>query len=104
MTSHDASAIFYFVNARLVPTVPTQVLPPPVTPDDRVSVGLTFQERDVLAISATGRAVQEVAEVLGLSPEIVRQHIVSAISKLGTRSKLEAVVLALRHGLIEPPA
>ena len=104
MTHYNDRAIFYFVNVRLDPTTPTQALSSPVTPDNQVGVRLTLQARDVLATSATGCSVHEVAEVLGLSPEMVRQHIVSAISKLGARSKLEAVVLALRNGLIEPPA
>jgi LuxR family transcriptional regulator, regulator of acetate metabolism len=62
--------------------------------------GLTAHERDVLAASATGLGVAEVAERLGLSVEAVRRSITSAIRKLDARSKLEAVVVALRRGLI----
>jgi DNA-binding CsgD family transcriptional regulator len=70
---------------------------------DRRTARLTARERDVLAVSATGRTSAEVAEVLGLSPDAVRASIASAITKLGARSKLEAVVVALRDGLIELP-
>jgi DNA-binding CsgD family transcriptional regulator len=61
---------------------------------------ISAEERTVLAASATGRSVAEVAELLGQPPEVVRRQLASAITKLGARSKLEAVVLALRRGLI----
>ena len=64
---------------------------------------LTPAECDVLAVSATGRVVSEVAEVLGHPPETVRRALDSAVNKLGARSKLEAVLLALRAGVIREP-
>lgn len=60
-------------------------------------------ERDVLAISATGRGVAEVAAFLGQPPEKVREALGHAITKLGARSKLEAVLIAMRASLIELP-
>ena len=66
-------------------------------------IELTALERDVLAASATGLSVREVAAELGDGPEAVRRVLASAIAKLGARSKLEAVILALRSGLIDPP-
>jgi DNA-binding NarL/FixJ family response regulator len=65
---------------------------------------VTQLERAVLAASATGLCVAEVAEHLGESPETVRHALASVIAHLGARSKLEAVMIALRHGLIELPA
>ena len=65
---------------------------------------LTTQERDVLAISATGRVTNEVAETLGLRRERVQELVRSAMKKLGARSKLEAVVIAFRRGEIAFPA
>jgi len=65
---------------------------------------LTLEERCVLAVSATGKSAAEVANYLAHSPQAVRQSFVSAITKLGARSKLEAVVIAYRHGLIELPS
>jgi DNA-binding CsgD family transcriptional regulator len=71
-----------------------------VSSPDGQSAGLTPRECAVLAASATGRTVAEVAELLGQSPEEVRRHLGSAIARLGARSKLEAVLVALRRGLI----
>ena len=64
---------------------------------------LTVRERAVLTASATGMVVAEVAESLGLTPEDVRSALRSAIAKLGTRSKLEAIIVALRRGMIDIP-
>jgi DNA-binding NarL/FixJ family response regulator len=71
-----------------------------VSSPDGQGVGLTPQERAVLAASATGLSLVEVAGQVGTSPEVVRLSIASAIKKLGARSKLEAVVIALRRGLM----
>jgi DNA-binding NarL/FixJ family response regulator len=64
---------------------------------------LTPLERAVLAASATGLCVPEVAELLGESPETVRRAVASVVMKLGAGSKLEALVIALRHRLIDIP-
>jgi two-component system nitrate/nitrite response regulator NarL len=78
--------------------------PDRMTPSSNgATVILTAQERAVLAASAKGLGVIEVAQSLDLSPEAVRAAIASAAEKLGARSKLEAVVIALRTGLIDLP-
>jgi LuxR family quorum sensing-dependent transcriptional regulator len=64
---------------------------------------LTRQERDILAASARGASVREVASELGVTEHEVRGALADAIRQLGARSKLEAVILALRHSLILPP-
>ena len=72
---------------------------PPPSADSQV----TARERDVLAASATGLTTAEVAGTLNLTPEAVRGALASAIMRLGARSKLEAIVVAFRRGLIEVP-
>jgi len=62
---------------------------------------LTRSEHDVLAASARGAGVVEVARGLGLPEREVRAGLASAVRKLGARSKLEAVLIALRRGDIE---
>ncbi len=64
---------------------------------------LTELDRLVLRQSATGMLTHEVAEHLGISPDEVRRHVAGAMAALGARSKLEAVVVALRLGLVELP-
>jgi DNA-binding CsgD family transcriptional regulator len=66
-------------------------------------VRLTTLERDALTVSATGRTSAQVASDLDVSIEAVRDALGSAIVKIGARSKLEAVIIALRDGLIDLP-
>lgn len=65
---------------------------------------LTVEERRALELSAIGLGVTAVAEALRQPPATVRQSLEAARKQLGARSKLEAVVIGLRHGLIDPPA
>ena len=65
------------------------------------TVMLTDLERRVLRLSATGLLTDEVAEHLGIGVDEVRLHLGGAMVALGARSKLEAVVLALRAGLLD---
>ena len=69
----------------------------------RQGSALAGLEALVLRLSATGLTTDEVADRLGLSPDEVRRHVAGAMAALGARSKLEAVVLALRLGLVALP-
>lgn len=64
---------------------------------------LTTREIEVLAGLAEGRTTQAIADSLGLSANTVRNHITSILSKLGAHSRLEAVTVGLRMGLVSPP-
>ena len=64
---------------------------------------LSARELEVLALIATGREVDEVADQLCISPLTLRTHVQRILHKLGVHSRLEAVAVALRDGLIEPP-
>lgn len=76
---------------------------------DMSSVGsaLTGREREVLRLLADGRSTDEIVERLVLSPHTVRNHIRSVLAKLGAHSRLEAVAIAARAGVIrlapQPP-
>lgn len=72
---------------------------PPAAP---VSAGDLFtpRELDVLRGLASGRDPQSIARGLGMSVNTCRGHVKSILSKLGAHSQLEAVVIALRRGLL----
>jgi len=70
---------------------------------DPTVVELSAQQQLVLSSSATGLVSAEVAAKLHIPIHEVRGHLADAIRALGARSKLEAVIIALRRGLIEPP-
>jgi DNA-binding NarL/FixJ family response regulator len=61
---------------------------------------LTIRETEILAALAQGLSTDEVAVQLGISPLTVQSHVKSVLAKLGVHSKVEAVTLAWRHGLV----
>ncbi|HET8768321.1 MAG TPA: response regulator transcription factor [Pedococcus sp.] len=61
---------------------------------------LTSRELEVLQALADGLSTQEVASTLFLSRRTVQGHVQSILTKLQVRSKLEAVLYGLRHGLV----
>jgi LuxR family quorum sensing-dependent transcriptional regulator len=61
---------------------------------------LTPRELAVLRLVSTGAQSREVAEALGIGEETVRSHLKKAQSKLGARSRTQAVAEALRQQLI----
>ena len=61
---------------------------------------LTERERDVLALVAQGLSNAAIAERLVVSVHTVRNHIASLSAKLGAHSKLEALSIAVRRGLL----
>jgi two-component system response regulator DesR len=59
---------------------------------------LTDRERDVLAASADGATIRDVAAQLVLSEGTVRNYLSTAIQKLGARNRVEAARLAQQKG------
>jgi DNA-binding NarL/FixJ family response regulator len=64
------------------------------------STPLTSREREVLDLVAQGRTNRQIAEQLTLSLHTIRNHVQSILRKLGAHSKLEAVAVASRRGLV----
>ena len=62
---------------------------------------LSEREHEVLRIAATGQSNKDVAAALGISPRTVQEHLRNVFRKLGAASRTEAVVTALRLGLID---
>ncbi len=62
---------------------------------------LTRRETEVLTLLGQGLGAKEIADQLSISPETARTHIQKILKKLQVHSKLEAVVLALRLGLLQ---
>jgi DNA-binding NarL/FixJ family response regulator len=62
---------------------------------------LTSREREILRTLAEGLESREIAEKLNITVETERTHMVNIMSKLGVHSRLQALVFAARHGLVE---
>jgi DNA-binding NarL/FixJ family response regulator len=61
--------------------------------------GLTRRELEVLELLVEGRAQDQIAEILVISPKTVATHIQRILAKLGVHSRAQAVALAARERL-----
>lgn len=61
---------------------------------------LTEREREVLGLLSEGLTNAAIAERLFVSVHTVRNHVANLSAKLGARSKLEALSIAVREGLL----
>jgi two-component system, NarL family, response regulator DegU len=64
---------------------------------------LSDREREVLQLFADGCRPGEVAARLFISPKTVRNHLSHIYAKLEVGDRSQAIVVALRHGLIDLP-
>jgi DNA-binding NarL/FixJ family response regulator len=64
---------------------------------------LTPREKEIFALVAEGLTNPAIAKRLYLSAHTVRNHVARLCAKLGAHSKLEALAIAVRDGLIDPP-
>ena len=62
---------------------------------------LTPRELEVLQTLAEGLSDKEIAEKLYVGIGTVRTHVTSILAKLEVQSRLQALVLAVRHGLVK---
>lgn len=68
--------------------------------DSAPGADLTAREREVLAHMARGLNNSEIADRLFLSVSTIKFHVSAILSKLGVTNRVEAVALALQHGLL----
>ena len=65
---------------------------------------LTPRQREILSLIASGLSTAEIATQLTISPETVRNHLRSLFSELRVHTRLEAIAMAQRVGLLAPQA
>ena len=69
--------------------------------DDRQAIEqLTPREREVLQALADGLDSRAIADRLHITIRTERNHVASILRKLGVHSQLQALVFALRYGLV----
>jgi two-component system response regulator DegU len=61
---------------------------------------LTPREMEILGYVAQGMMNRQIASQLGISEQTIKNHVTSILRKLNANARTEAVVLALRKGLI----
>ena len=92
---HEGGAPMSPEIARKVVTMFSKVAPP-----KREEHRLSARELDILKLLAEGHSYKTAAKSLSLSIDTVRFHIRNIYEKLHVHSKSEAVMLALRQGIV----
>ena len=78
-------------------TAPAAQAPQPRS--DVLAEPLTDRETEVLALMADARSNAEIASELFIGEATVKTHVSRVLQKLGARDRVQAIVLAHRHGL-----
>ena len=88
------SAIAYSCYYRL-----EQLRPTPATLLEQ-PVSISRRERQVLDLVADGLTTAEIGSELGISKRTAEWHLARVVDRLGARNRVQAVVLAIRDGII----
>jgi DNA-binding CsgD family transcriptional regulator len=70
--------------------------------DDNPWTSLTAREREILQLTAEGRTMAEIGEMLHISARTVEKHKYKAMEKLKLRSTAELIQYAIQRGLVHP--
>ena len=97
----DAVRVVATGGAAISPALLSRLLPTFQAPGDGPT-SLTARELEVLQLLADGVSNVDIAAQLFISRNTVRNHVQRVIVKLGVHSKLEAVAVASRVGLVSP--
>lgn len=68
--------------------------------EGQLGADLTRRELEVLALLAQGLSNHAIGQELFVSVNTVRNHVASILAKLGAHSKLEALAVTVREGLL----
>ena len=79
----------------------TEVLAVQARTAEAPQVSLTPREMDVLRLMATAAIYREIGEQLHISEETVRSHAKNILAKLEQPNRTQAVITAIRAGLID---
>jgi DNA-binding CsgD family transcriptional regulator len=79
----------------VITRMPQTEHPPPVAPER-----LTPRQFEVLQLIAGGAGTDDIADLLQLSRDTVRNHVQAVLRRLNAKSRLEAVAIARRDALV----
>lgn len=94
-------------NAASSPVEPTESsskdTPPPMQESAEPDPLLSMREQQVLVLLAQGQSNKQMARALSVSENTIKTHLAKVYGKLGVRKRTEALALAHRRGLLQPP-
>lgn len=70
--------------------------------DSRESSPLSLRESECLLWVSRGKSSVDIGQIVGLSPRTVDSYLEKVCAKLRVRTRIEAVAVAVRSGLIDP--
>ncbi|MDQ1153091.1 helix-turn-helix transcriptional regulator [Brevundimonas sp. SORGH_AS_0993] len=63
---------------------------------------LSGREAECLLWVSRGKSSADIGQIVGLSPRTVDSYIEKACAKLGVRTRIEAVAVGVRTGIVDP--
>lgn len=96
-TVHDGDALLAPASTRRL--IEQFARPPRDTP---TIAELTAREQDVIRLLARGLTNAEIAQQLVVEASTVKSHVASLLAKLGLRDRIQAVIYAYEHGIVQP--
>ncbi len=69
-------------------------------PMESITAPLTHRETQILSYITEGNSNKQIAHILGISEQTIKNHVSSILRKLNANDRAHAVVLAIRHGWI----
>lgn len=61
---------------------------------------LTPRETRILPLLAQGLSNKEIAQQLSIAEQTVKNHVVGLMHKLGAQSRIQAVIIAMKPGIV----
>ncbi len=84
----------------LLAETPPAAAPPRTRPPAPPVAALSPREREVLALVAEGRSNKAIATALFVSPNTIKTHVASLLTKLRAETRVQLAVIAARQGTI----
>lgn len=97
---YEGKEVFHpFIARKIMEQYSPYIAEKPHTPPSATAI-LTQREKEVLALAALGLSNKEIARKLVISNTTVRSHINNILDKLNLANRTQAILLALREGLV----
>jgi two-component system NarL family response regulator len=87
--------------AKRVLDTASRVMGKGVLPTRATAAGLSLREVEVLRLMAEGKTHKQIANQLHISERTVGSHISNIYNKLGTDDRAQALVFAVKHGIVQ---
>ena len=63
-------------------------------------MGVTLRQKQIIRLAATGATHKEMAKLLNVAPETIRNHISALFPRLQAKNMPHAVAICFRKGII----